>query len=668
MVYIYPGLVIGAIFAVLGSSITLTYSVTGILNLGIGAMAYVAADLFYTLVSVDGWVPWLAGLVVVLGLGPVMGFVLWAVVFRRLERSNLVIQMVASIGLAVALPAIMEVLVPHLQVGQAPGILANGLRSFKIGPISTTGDQVAVIVGAVVSVGGLALFLGRTRFGLFSRAVVDRPVLAQARGVSPNAVGAAAWILSSTLVAFGAVLLGPLEPLDPGVYTTLTIAALSVALVGRFRYLLGTVAGGLLLGVVESIVIGEAPSGSQLLTSLGPAMPFFLLTVLLLIGRSPASMRQDAVEVVVAKPEGAGDASPGIPTRPRRWPLQAWAKPGGAAAALIAVTLIGMFALSGYWTGLVAVGVAFAVLFLSFSVATGEAGVLCLGQAALAGAGAFVAAKAAGPGTPVLVTLLVGIAAAMAVSLVIGLIGSRLDQVGFALVTLAFAIFCDQFAFSFSWLVPVTGAAFPEFQFFGLSQPRSQILLGMFCFAVLAGLFAWFRRGRLGRTFAGIRGNPVRSESLGVNVRMVRTLAFVVSGGVAGLGGVLLGLTQGSLSPADIVTATGLVWLAIVVTTGVRGSQGSLLAGLAYGIIPGVFALYVTHPGWGSIPTILFGLGAVVLAKEPRGVLALHASQLAGIRRRLTGRGAEHEATPVPAEAAGNGGIDLDQPGRKVAS
>ena len=171
MVYIYPGLVIGAVFAVLGSSITLTYSVTGILNLGIGAMAYVAADLFYTLVSVDGWAPWSAGLVCVVGLGPVMGLVLWALVFRRLERSNLVVQMVATIGLSVALPAIMDVLVPHLQVGQAPGILANGLQSFKIGPVSTTGDQLAVIVGSVVSVGGLALFLARTRFGLFSPAV-----------------------------------------------------------------------------------------------------------------------------------------------------------------------------------------------------------------------------------------------------------------------------------------------------------------------------------------------------------------------------------------------------------------------------------------------------------------------------------------------------------------
>ena len=318
-----------------------------------------------------------------------------------------------------------------------------------------------------------------------------------------------------------------------------------------------------------------------------------------------------------------------------RWHDYPWIRPVAAAAVLAAVTLVGMFGFSLYWTGLIAIGAAFAVLFLSFSVATGKAGVLCLGQAALAGLGAFVAAKAAGPHTPLIVTILVGIAAAMAISLVIGLIGSRLDQVGFALVTLAFAIFCDQFAFTFSWLVPVAGATFQPFQLFGLSQPRSQILLGMICFALLAALFAWLRRaGQVAPSPASATIPSAASPW----ASMCGWCGRWPSSSVAawrGLGGVLLGIAQGNMSPTDVVTGTGLVWLAVVVTTGVRGSAGAVLASLAYGIIPGVFALYVTHPGWGSIPTILFGLGAVALAQEPRGVLALHASQLAGIQRRF---------------------------------
>ena len=58
--YIYPGIVIGALYALLGGSLTLTYSLTGVINLAVGAMAYASAYLFYHLVydrrlaAVDG--------------------------------------------------------------------------------------------------------------------------------------------------------------------------------------------------------------------------------------------------------------------------------------------------------------------------------------------------------------------------------------------------------------------------------------------------------------------------------------------------------------------------------------------------------------------------------------------------------------------------------------
>ena len=59
--YIYPGIVIGALYALLGGSLTLTYSLTGVINLAVGAMSYASAYLFYHLVTIDGWPLWLAG-------------------------------------------------------------------------------------------------------------------------------------------------------------------------------------------------------------------------------------------------------------------------------------------------------------------------------------------------------------------------------------------------------------------------------------------------------------------------------------------------------------------------------------------------------------------------------------------------------------------------------
>ncbi len=54
-----------------------------------------------------------------------------------------------------------------------------------------------------------------------------------------------------------------------------------------------------------------------------------------------------------------------------------------------------MFAFDEYWTGVFAAGISFAVIFLGFTVSTGEGGILCLGQAGFAAAGAFVAGRLA---------------------------------------------------------------------------------------------------------------------------------------------------------------------------------------------------------------------------------------------------------------------------------
>jgi branched-chain amino acid transport system permease protein len=640
MTYVFAGLVLGAVYAILGTSITLTFSTTGILNLGAGAMAYVVVDLFYFLTFQHNWPGYLAAVLCVLGLGPVMGLVLWAAVFRRLEKSDLIVQFVATIGLSVALPAIMLTVVSSDVVGQVPGIITNGLSPFKLGGLSVTPDQCAAIVGAVVAVAAVVLLLNKTSFGLATRAVVDRPALAQSRGINPSLISALAWMLASTLVALGAVLIGPLIALDPAQFTALTIAALGVALLGRFRSLTWTVAGAFGLGVCESVVTGLAPSDSQVLNSFGPAMPFILLIVLLLLGRTPFRTRRDisATSSIAHAPVMAAPRAVSSGARP--WILRKhtiMVLLGCGAAVLIVFWL--MFAFNSYWTGLIAVGTAFSVLFLSFSVSAGEAGILCLCQASIAGIGAFAAGRlATDNGWPLAVSITAGVLIAMLVGLVIALVAWRLDQIGLALLTLAFAVFCDQWAFNLTFFVPANGVSFSAISLFGLNLDQSAIALNLTVFAVVGAGFVALRRRRLGRMYAALRGNPVSGESLGLNVRALRTAAFVVSSGIAGLGGVLLGLIQQGMSPIDIVTSIGLVWVAVVVTLGVRGIRGPLIAGLALSVLGGAFAL-LNAGKLDNVPTILFGLGAVGLATQPRGFLAQVDSGIAALRARWRTRG-----------------------------
>lgn len=634
MTYVFAGLVLGAVFAILGTSITLTFATTGILNLGVGAMAYVVADLFYYLTFQLGWSGWLAAIVCVLGLGPAMGYIFWAAVFRRLEKSDLIVQFVATIGLSVALPAIMLTLVSHDVVGQVPGIVTNGLSSFRLWGLYVTADQCAAITGAIVAVGGVLLLLNKTSFGLSTRAVVDRPVLAQSRGVNPDWVSALAWIMSSTLVALGAVLMGPLVSLDPGQYATLSIATLGAAMLGRFRSLAWTVVGGFGLGLAESLITGYAPAGNQVLNTLGPALPFILLIILLLIGRSPFSSRRD----IAAAPATSRPALPRQVPADAGPPWRLSARTAWRLIAVVAAVCLGcalIFGFNEYWTGLFATGTAFSVLFLSFSVSAGEAGILCLCQAEIAGIGAFAAGRlAVSNGWPLVFAIIGGVVIAMLVGLVIGLVGARMDQIGLALLTIAFAVFCDQWAFNLTALVPSGGVSFSQLSLFGFDQERSAVALNLLAFAVLAGVFVAIRRGRLGRAYAALRGNPVSGESLGLPIRRMRIAAFTLSSGIAGLGGILLALVQQGMSPIDVVASVGFVWVAVVVTLGVRGIRGPLLAGLLLSVLGAVFA-QLNAGNLGNVPSILFGLGAVGLATEPRGFLAQVDAGLAVLRGRM---------------------------------
>src|SRR5579864_1287937 len=90
-------------------------------------MAYFTADFFYTLVAEHNWQLLWAGLFCIVIIGPALGLVLWAAVFRRMEESDFVIQVVATIGISVAVPGLADLIFNHETVEQAPGIIPGGL-------------------------------------------------------------------------------------------------------------------------------------------------------------------------------------------------------------------------------------------------------------------------------------------------------------------------------------------------------------------------------------------------------------------------------------------------------------------------------------------------------------------------------------------------------------
>src|SRR5262249_9825582 len=96
-----------------------------------------------------------------------------------------------------------------------------------------------------------------------------------------------------------------------------------------------------------------------------------------------------------------------------------------------------------------------------------------------------------------------------------------------------------------------------------------------------------------GLVFASMRSSEEASVTTGISVVRAKMIVFAVSAFIAGLGGALYGSTLGSVNNRSFTVTIGIVWLAIVVTWGVRSVIGALLAGMLFAIAPLKLAMIV---------------------------------------------------------------------------
>jgi branched-chain amino acid transport system permease protein len=605
--YIVPGFIIGCIYAIAASGVVLTYATSGVLNLAYGAIAYVNATLFWSFVN-HGLSGWLAAAICVLGISPLIGVILWQALFRFIVHLSLVAGLIASIGLAVALPAAIDTILPHKQVLYARGIVTPGFKIHHWGPVKVSTDQVSVLVGAVGLAIALFWLLRYTQLGLRMRAVFDNRTIALLAGVSGDRVSTFSWAMSASLAGLGGILLAPVLSLTSSAFLTVTVASLAAALVGGMRSIAITFVAAIGIGVASS-VISAANAGNNLLAAgIQPSLPFIVMVAALLFRRRPLALGMPGM---IIRFVNSGDRG-GVASVIRLWPL-------------LVLVLLTQFFLSGYWTGIVALGLVYSVIFLSFTIALGDAGMIPLGQAAIVGVGGFTAGALISSGWPVMVAVLAGGLAALGAGVVLAFAGGRLGALEFALLTLAFALFCANFLFLWGTFVPLGGANFPTPSIFGLSinSPVSQLYLFAICLVGALAIYWFLHRHTAGFILNAVRLNVGLAEATGMNARNGRILALSLSSFLAGVGGGLLGVYQLHLGIDDVAAPIGLLWLAIVVTMGIRTPVAAVVGGLIIALLPAILTK-ILPIRYGAVPTILFGLGGLALASDPRGTVSYY--------------------------------------------
>ncbi|MFF4198413.1 ATP-binding cassette domain-containing protein [Nonomuraea sp. NPDC001831] len=647
--YVLSGLVTGAVFAIMGSGLTLSYAATGVFNFAHGAVGFLAALVFYELTAAAGLPAWLSALVAAGLFAPALGYLLHRAMFRGLAQAGETAQIVATIGLTIALPALGLLAVelaglPATDATSLPrGVGPHPAQAFDPLGVRLDSDQLITFAFSAVAAAGLWAFLRHTPYGLRMRACVDRRRLATLRGIDADATSALAWMLGSGLAGLAGVLAAPVLGLDATAYTVLLFASATAAVFGRLRSIPWTFAAGLALGVVQNLVAGYTDFLEEV-TGLRTAVPVILLFAgLLLLNRSRERVAGSAAEDVPPP-----DHLAGVPAWRRRLP---WA---AGLAALAAFALLG----PEYYVGVAAQGLVLALIFCSFVVVTGIGGMVNLAQAAFAAMAALTCGWAFASGLPFVVAILLGVAAAGAVGLVVALPALRLGGRVLTLATLALALLADQVLFqvdafsngTIGWALPALGLGFAD-----TSDPRVRVAVLLALIGLVALLVRNLERSASGRAVLAVRSAPAAAVTSGLSAPRAKIVLFVLASGIAGLGGVLFAISKGSVTATDLPAFAGFVWLAVVVLQGVRRIGGAVLGGLVAVAVPELLATWDVSAHVGSI---LFGAGGMILARHPDGVL----TQLAEARHRRRARrlsatspGASPGASPAASPAASFG-------------
>jgi branched-chain amino acid transport system permease protein len=245
------GLTQGCIYALVGLGFTIVFTVTGIINFAQGEFVMLGGMLSFFLAKSAGFAT-LPALVVSILIATIIGVALYSLAIRTARKASVVSLITITIGAAIFIR----------------GIAAEVWGEDPATPPSFTGDNPIHLFGAVIqpqylwiiastlaATLALHLFFSHTVVGKALRACAINRTAATLVGINPKMMSMIAFALAAALGALAGTIIAPLGIITYGVGAMIGLKGFVAASVGGFRSQIGTVLGGILLGVVESLAI-----------------------------------------------------------------------------------------------------------------------------------------------------------------------------------------------------------------------------------------------------------------------------------------------------------------------------------------------------------------------------------------------------------------------------
>jgi ABC-type branched-subunit amino acid transport system ATPase component/ABC-type branched-subunit amino acid transport system permease subunit len=647
--FVIAGLTTGSLFALAAVGLVLTYKTSGVFNFAQGALASVAAYLFYFL-RVQHGLPWpVAALLAMLVAGPGLGLVIERVT-RTLAGVRLPVQVLATVGLTLVIQGALNVLYPPGPYREVPQFLPSG--SFSLFGFDVQYFRVVIAVAVLVIVVFLAIYLRRSRTGLAMQAVVDNPQLLAVVGTNPTRVRRTAWMIGSSFAALTGVLLAPLLPLDVTSMTSLVVTAFGAAAIGGFTSLPLTYIGGLAIGVGQSLLDKWTATSTGFVSGLSSSLPFLVLFAVLV---AAPSLRQ---------PSGGGARR--LSTT-KVWRAPRAVRVPGVICFAVLLLLVPQFAGAHLfaWTQFLA----FIMVFLSLGLLVRLSGQVSLAHITFMAIGAAAFSHlAVDHHVPWLVAVLLAGLIAAPIGAVLAIPAIRFPGLYLALATLGFGILVEYMFYPtglmFGQLGLPTSIPLPRLSWLGLNGSASSFYYVVLVFvAVTALVVAGLVRGRLGRLLSALGDSPTGVASCGASVNVTRVVVFCLSASIAAVAGVLYSGATGVVGGDNFDPLVSLQLFVLVMIAGGGPSWYAVVAAAGQVLIPAYISTGQTVQ---SALTLLFGFGALFMTVlQPDGMTPPPPLVVQGAVERLgralkfdpTMRWLPRRSAPAPASQAGGRSI-----------
>ncbi len=283
------GLLVGGVYALLASGLTVIFGVMRIINIAHGALMIMGAFITYTLWSHLGLDPLLAVVVTMIVMYAI-GWAIYLVTVRPVRRAPVTTSVLLTFGLAFFLEGVMGFIWGNNSVSVRPGYVDS---SVNLGAFYVPKNLLYGCLLAIVIMVALQLVFTRTWLGRSIRASASSEDAARLVGIKISAVAAVTFALGAASAGAGGAIISLMGPFVPGSQILWITRMLSIVVLGGLGSVPGAVVAAVILGV------GEALMSTYVSPLWSPALSIVLIFVILAVrpqGLLGTRLREDVAQ------------------------------------------------------------------------------------------------------------------------------------------------------------------------------------------------------------------------------------------------------------------------------------------------------------------------------------------------------------------------------------